>query len=58
MNFLKKMSIITIIIAIAISTKVLAFGPSSMPTYSGIDVSEWQGEINYSSVANDGIEVV
>ena len=26
----------------------LAFGPSSTPLYNGIDVSQWQGNIDYS----------
>lgn len=35
-----------------------AFGPSNLPIHNGIDVSIWQGEINYERVKNDGIEVV
>lgn len=38
-------------------TPVNAFPPSSTPTYNGIDVSEWQGEINWAEVSNSGIEV-
>lgn len=37
---------------------VYAFGPSSETIYEGIDVSGWQGSIDYSQVANDGIEIV
>lgn len=40
------------------TTTCMAFGPSSTPLLNGIDVSEWQGSIDYSEVANDGIEVV
>lgn len=36
----------------------LAFGPSELPLYRGIDVSIWQGQINYERVKEDGIEVV
>ena len=37
---------------------VLAFGPSSDKIYEGIDVSEWQGNINFKKVKEAGIEVV
>lgn len=36
----------------------MALSPSSEPTYAGIDVSGYQGDINYSEVAQAGIEVV
>ena len=36
---------------------VFAFGPSGK-IYRGIDVSEWQGNINFEGVKNSGIEVV
>lgn len=58
MKLMKKFFFAAMIVVISMSTKVLAFSPASTPTYSGIDVSEWQGEINYSNVAEDGIEVV
>lgn len=35
-----------------------AFAPSSENIYEGIDVSDWQGYIDYSQVADSGIEVV
>lgn len=37
---------------------VYAFGPSSSNIYDGIDVSGWQGNIDYSGVASSGIEIV
>ena len=37
---------------------VYAFGPSSSNIYDGIDVSGWQGSIDYSEVASSGIEIV
>lgn len=37
---------------------VFALEPSSSNIYRGIDVSEWQGNIDYSQVKNAGIEVV
>lgn len=38
--------------------EVQAFPASSSPIYNGIDVSEWQGNIDFSKVKNSGIEVV
>ena len=37
---------------------VYAFPPSSSELYNGIDVSEWQGEINFNEVAGNGIKIV
>lgn len=37
---------------------VYAFGPSNSTIYQGIDVSGWQGNIDYSQVKNAGIEIV
>ena len=36
----------------------LAFGPSSNQIYQGIDVSNWQRNIDFRAVKNSGIEVV
>ena len=35
-----------------------AITPSNEPRYEGIDVSNWQGYIDYREVANSGIQVV
>ncbi len=35
-----------------------AITPSSEPRYQGIDVSDWQGYIDYRQVRESGIEVV
>lgn len=35
-----------------------AFTPSSNNIYQGIDVSRWQGTINFSQVKNSGIDIV
>lgn len=43
---------------IILTSSAMAFGPSSTPLLNGIDVSEWQGVIDYSQVANDGIDIV
>lgn len=37
---------------------VYAFSPSSDVIYEGIDVSGWQGNIDYTQVRNSGIEIV
>lgn len=37
---------------------VYAFGPSNPTLYEGIDVSGWQGNINFEEVKNSGIEIV
>ncbi len=37
---------------------VFAFPPSSSTLYDGIDVSEWQGSIDFSKVKQAGIEIV
>lgn len=39
-------------------SKSLALSPESALSYSGIDVSDWQGYIDYTRVRNAGIEVV
>lgn len=39
-------------------TSVYATEASSSIIYQGIDVSQWQGDINYQEVAEDGIDVV
>jgi len=38
--------------------KVFAFPASSSEIYDGIDVSEWQGNINFSEVRASGIDIV
>jgi len=50
--------IVSLCTFVAFGTAVLAFGPSSKTIYEGIDVSEWQGDINFKKVKEDGIEVV
>lgn len=39
-------------------SQVLAFGPASEPLYNGIDVSGYQGNINFEKVKEAGIEIV
>lgn len=41
------------------ATSVFALSPSpESPIYEGIDVSNWQGYINYNEVKNSGIQIV
>lgn len=49
---------LTLFLFVAFGSAVLAFGPSSDKIYKGIDVSEWQGNINFKKVKEDGIEIV
>lgn len=44
--------------ALMLFTTVEATSPSSSKIYKGMDVSQWQREIDYRKVADDGIEVV
>lgn len=52
------LSILLVAIIVAISTQTFAFSQSSEKLYNGIDVSEWQGNIDFGEVARTGIEVV
>ena len=52
------LSILLVAIIVAISTQTFAFSQSSEKLYNGIDVSEWQGNIDFGEVARAGIEVV
>jgi len=38
-------------------TNVMAFTASSSTLYTGIDVSEWQGEINWAEVKSSGVQI-
>ena len=52
------LSILLVAIIVAISTQAFAFSQSSEKLYNGIDVSGWQGNIDFGEVARAGIEVV
>lgn len=47
-----------LIIFLVISIPVYALSPSSNIIYNGIDVSEWQGDIDFKKVKEAGIEIV
>ena len=50
-------SILSILLFFSLNINIKALSPSSEPTYKGIDVSEWQGNINWRLVKEDGIEI-
>ncbi len=47
-----------VVLILSISIPVFAFPPSNEKLYNGIDVSEWQGEIDFTQVVQSGIEIV
>lgn len=47
-----------IIVIFFLNFEVQAFPPSSSTLYNGIDVSQWQGSIDFSDVKDSGIEIV
>lgn len=49
---------VTLFFLISITLPTFAFGPSSDRIYQGIDVSSWQGNINFSAVKDSGIQIV
>lgn len=49
---------LTIVLILIWSSKTFAINPSNNEIYEGIDVSRWQGTINFEEVANDGIDIV
>ena len=60
-KILKLLSIVimlTVATIYTMPTKVMAFGPSSDEIYNGIDVSGYQGNIDFGKVKKDGIQVV
>lgn len=46
-----------IVTFLAFGNRVLAFSASSNTIYNGIDISQWQGRIDFYKVKNDGIEI-
>ena len=57
----KKIFVIFTILLMSIifySTDLLAFSSSDSELINGIDVSQWQEDIDFEKVANDGIEIV
>ena len=50
--------ILPIFLIYLLAPSSMALSPSSEPTYAGIDVSGYQGNINYREVKQTGIEIV
>ena len=63
-NFFKKIRLTVILFSLVSFFIIypfvpsLAFGPSSSIIYQGIDVSSWQGSIDFAQVRNAGIDIV
>ena len=49
---------ISLMIIISMCIPIHAFPPSSDYIYDGIDISEWQGGINFREVKNSGIDMI
>lgn len=54
----KLIILITIFILFIGIAEVKAFSPSGNEMYEGIDISAWQGSINFNNVTAQGIEIV
>ena len=54
----KIVSAVFLFTIIILPLEVLALSPSSSTIYQGIDVSQWQGSIDYKKVKNAGIQIV
>lgn len=54
----RKIFLCIIIISFFFAGVCLAFEPSSDEIYNGIDVSQWQGNIDFKKVKEDAIEIV
>lgn len=57
-NKISKIFICFFIFTIAFINYIYALTPQSELRYEGIDVSDWQGYIDYSQVKNSGIDIV
>lgn len=57
-NSIKILMISIIFIFYVLAIPVFALEPSSPKIYQGIDVSQWQGNINFRQVKESGIQVV
>lgn len=57
-KILSIITLLTVALIYTLPTKSIAFDPSSQNIHQGIDVSEFQGNIDFEKVKNDGIEIV
>lgn len=51
-------ALFTLFFIFTFSIESFCFGPSSNQIFQGIDVSSWQGDIDFSAVKNSGIDIV
>ncbi len=58
MKKITKIILLNLLTFLMIETTALAVSPQSTNFTQGIDVSNWQGYINYEEVKNEGIEIV
>ena len=58
MKKVRNFFVLEIVILFIMATNCYALSPSSEDLFEGIDVSSWQGYIDYNQVKNDGIEIV
>lgn len=62
LNKIKKVSLVflntIIMLCYILPTQVFSFGPSNNTIYQGIDVSGYQGTIDFQKVKEDGIDIV
>ena len=54
----KYLILFLIFLILVINSFTYAFSPSDDVIYKGIDVSEWQGKINFNKVKSSGIDIV
>lgn len=57
-DYIKKILAVFFICCFFVITPIYAFSPSSSNIYQGIDVSNWQGNIDFEGVKANGIDVV
>lgn len=58
MKRVRNFFVFEIVILFIMATNCYALSPSSENLFEGIDVSSWQGYIDYNQVKKDGIEIV
>ncbi len=50
--------LLILLVALSITIPTFAFPPSNDELYNGIDVSQWQGKIDFKQVSKAGIDIV
>ena len=57
-NFRKLLISLVVAVTVLLGSNCYAVMPAGQITYEGIDVSNWQGYIDYNAVRNDGVDLV